>query len=77
MHVEDVNEYIPLWSEEEYSAQLQEGDVSAFILQVIHTYLLFNALQDIFASFALKIFFSADIFFFKTVLVFKKYFKNK
>ena len=72
MHVEDVNEYIPLWSEEEYSAQLQEGDVCAFILQVIHTYLLFNALQDIFA---LKIFFryrqmSSDIFFCKTVLVF-------
>ena len=51
MHVEDVNEYIPLWSEEEYSAQLQEGDVSAFILQVKH---IFSSMQEIFAFFAFK-----------------------
>ena len=32
--VEDVNEYIPLWSQEEYSAQLEEGEMEEKILQV-------------------------------------------
>ena len=32
--VDDVNEFIPLWSEQEYSGQLEEGELSAFILQV-------------------------------------------
>ena len=32
--VDDVNEYIPLWSEQEYSGQLEEGELSTFILQV-------------------------------------------
>ena len=34
VEVEDVNEYIPLWSQEEYSAQLEEGDMPEKILQV-------------------------------------------
>ena len=34
VEVEDVNEYIPLWSQEEYSAQLEEGEMSEKILQV-------------------------------------------
>ena len=34
VEVEDVNEYIPLWSQEEYSASLEEGEMSANILEV-------------------------------------------
>ena len=34
VNVDDVNEYIPLWTEQEYSGQLEEGDMSSFILQV-------------------------------------------
>ena len=34
VEVEDVNEYIPLWSQEEYSATLEEGEMSANILEV-------------------------------------------
>lgn len=32
--MDDVNEFIPLWSEQEYNGQLEEGDLSSFILQV-------------------------------------------
>ena len=35
--VTDVNEYIPEWSQEEYSAQVEEGILSDFILQVSAT----------------------------------------
>ena len=35
--VTDVNEYIPEWSQEEYSAQVEEGIFSDFILQVSAT----------------------------------------
>ena len=35
--VKDVNEYIPEWSEEEYSGQVEEGILSDFILQVAAT----------------------------------------
>ena len=34
VYVDDVNEFIPLWSEQEYNGQLEEGDLSSFILQV-------------------------------------------
>ena len=34
VEVEDVNEYIPLWSQEEYSAQLEEGKMAEKILEV-------------------------------------------
>ena len=34
MEVEDVNEYIPLWGQEEYSAQLEEGEMKEMILEV-------------------------------------------
>ena len=34
VEVEDVNEYIPLWSQEEYSAQLEEGEMAERILKV-------------------------------------------
>ena len=34
VEVEDVNEYIPLWSQEEYSAQLEEGEMKERILGV-------------------------------------------
>ena len=34
MRVEDVNEYIPVWAEQEYSGQVEEGELSARILQV-------------------------------------------
>ena len=37
MTVKDVNEYIPEWSQEEYSAQVEEGILSDFILQVTAT----------------------------------------
>ena len=37
MTVKDVNEYIPQWGEEEYSGQVEEGEVSDFILRVIAT----------------------------------------
>ena len=37
MTVKDVNEYIPEWSQEEYSAQVEEGIFSDFILQVSAT----------------------------------------
>ena len=37
MTVTDVNEYIPEWSQEEYSAQVEEGILSDFILQVSAT----------------------------------------
>ena len=32
--MEDVNEYIPLWGQEEYSAQLEEGEMKEMILEV-------------------------------------------
>ena len=35
--VDDVNEYIPQWSEEEYSGQVEEGEMEDFILQVAAT----------------------------------------
>ena len=35
--VEDINEFIPQWSEEEYSAQLEEGKMEDFILEVTAT----------------------------------------
>ena len=35
--VKDVNEYIPEWSQEEYSGQVEEGILSDFILQVSAT----------------------------------------
>ena len=37
MTVKDVNEYIPEWSQEEYSAQVEEGILSDLILQVSAT----------------------------------------
>ena len=33
VYVDDVNEFIPLWSEQEYNGQLEEGDLSSFILR--------------------------------------------
>ena len=35
--MKDVNEYIPEWSEEEYSGQVEEGLLSDFILKVTAT----------------------------------------
>ena len=32
--VDDVNEYIPVWSEQEYAAQVEEGKLEDFILEV-------------------------------------------
>ena len=37
VEVEDVNEYIPVWSQEEYSAQLEEGEMAERILEVAAT----------------------------------------
>ena len=37
MTVKDVNEYIPEWSEEEYSGQVEEGVLADFILKVTAT----------------------------------------
>ena len=34
VRVTDVNEYIPEWSQEEYSGQVEEGILAEFILQV-------------------------------------------
>ena len=34
VRVTDVNEYIPEWSQEEYSGQVEEGVMAEFILQV-------------------------------------------
>ena len=34
MAVKDVNEYIPEWSEEEYSGQVEEGELAESILKV-------------------------------------------
>ena len=34
MIVDDVNEYIPLWSQEEYSAELEEGELSRFLVRL-------------------------------------------
>ena len=37
--VKDVNEYIPEWSQEEYSGQVEEGEIAEVILQVPNTHL--------------------------------------
>ena len=37
MTVKDVNEYIPEWSEEEYSGQVEEGELAEAILRVSAT----------------------------------------
>ena len=38
--VKDVNEFIPEWSQEEYSGQVEEGEIAEVILQVPNTRLL-------------------------------------
>ena len=37
--VQDVNEFIPEWSQEEYSGQVEEGEIAEVILQVPNTHL--------------------------------------
>ena len=32
--VKDVNEFIPEWSQEEYSGEVEEGEIAEIILQV-------------------------------------------